>query len=69
LGSKAQETRPGLTPKAVPIGELAGSLGLKGGCATGAVGWDRADVTFNAVSVAAPPITEAFRNSLREVSK
>jgi len=31
LGSKAQETRARLTPKAVPIGELAGSLGLKGG--------------------------------------
>src|SRR5664280_131151 len=65
LGSKAQETRPGLTPKAVPIGELAGSMGLKGGWTVGAA-WAWARGTFKAVSAAAPLSNEVLRKSLRE---
>jgi uncharacterized membrane protein len=54
-----------LTPKAVPSGEFAGSLGVKGGWAAGGV-WAWAAGTFQAVMAAALPRTEVLRKSLRE---
>jgi hypothetical protein len=46
------------------MGELAASLGLKGGCGAGA--WALPG-TLRAVSAAALPSTEVLRKSLREV--
>src|ERR1035438_9469567 len=62
-GSCAQATRPGLMPKAVPMGEFAGSLGVKGDCAGAGAGWAW---SLSAVTAAAVPKTEVLRKSRRE---